>query len=405
MDNFTHAFAGMVFAEIAVQLGRPNSERWRGAAYFASVFAQNAPDFDFIAAPLTGAGLGYLMHHRGHTHTILAALPFGLLTLAFFSLWARFRKLDYGREGWRALAVLSFIGPLIHISMDYSNNYGVHPFWPVANHWIYGDAVFIIEPFFWAFALPMLFFSAKYRLSKIFFALFAGGGLAAAWINPLMRAPNAVIFTAFMVAMIFIARRTAPEKRGIYAAAGWAGVTAIFIATSLWVDNKAKASFAQAFPKAVLHDLMETPLPGDPLCWSMIAVGVEGDQYVARTGSLGGDCRRGTPERTAPMRELNVEQNGVVWDGEYSTAVEDFRVMAKERCHAEVMLRFVRAPFWTMNDKGQPILGDLRYDREKGLGFAEIVLPDAGTPCPKRVPPWIPPRAQLLLAPAGGDAQ
>ena len=43
---------------------------------------------------------------------------------------------------------------------------------------------------------------------------------------------------------------------------------------------------------------------------------------------------------------------------------------------------------------GHWLLGDLRYDREPGLAFAEVELPD-GKPCP-RAPPWIPPRADLL---------
>ncbi len=47
--------------------------------------------------------------------------------------------------------------PLLHIAMDFTNNYGVHPFWPVDNRWFYGDSVFIIEPLFWAACAPLAF--------------------------------------------------------------------------------------------------------------------------------------------------------------------------------------------------------------------------------------------------------
>ena len=44
---------------------------------------------------------------------------------------------------------------LLHIGMDFMNNYGVHPFWPVDSRWWYGDSVFIIEPLLWAACAPL----------------------------------------------------------------------------------------------------------------------------------------------------------------------------------------------------------------------------------------------------------
>jgi hypothetical protein len=40
------------------------------------------------------------------------------------------------------------------------------------------------------------------------------------------------------------------------------------------------------------------------------------------------------------------------------------------------------------------VFGDLRYDRERELGFAEIETQSGG--CPEFVPGWTPPRADLL---------
>jgi hypothetical protein len=41
-------------------------------------------------------------------------------------------------------------------------------------------------------------------------------------------------------------------------------------------------------------------------------------------------------------------------------------------------------------------MGDLRYDREPELGFAEVELTEASRACRTAVPPWDAPRADLL---------
>jgi inner membrane protein len=58
-------------------------------------------------------------------------------------------------------------------------------------------------------------------------------------------------------------------------------------------------------------------------------------------------------------------------------------------------MRFIRVP-WLAAVGKDAVLGDLRYDREKELGFAEVALRDPPGPCPQPVPDWQPPRADLL---------
>jgi inner membrane protein len=58
-------------------------------------------------------------------------------------------------------------------------------------------------------------------------------------------------------------------------------------------------------------------------------------------------------------------------------------------------MRFIRVP-WLAAVGPDLVLGDLRYDREKGLGFAEVALHDPPGPCPRLVPDWRPPRDDLL---------
>ena len=127
-----------------------------------SAFANNLPDFDFVYTGITQpARLGYLLHHRGHTHTIPVALA--LSGAALLALVLAARRWDFGltRRDFAWLFGLAFGGALLHIAMDFTNNYGVHPFWPFYSGWFYGDFVFIVEPLFIALGIPVYFWYAR----------------------------------------------------------------------------------------------------------------------------------------------------------------------------------------------------------------------------------------------------
>ena len=68
MDNVTHAFVGAAMAECVVPQGA--SSRTRAIVIAAGVFAANAPDVDLLYTGISEAPLGYLLHHRGHSHTL-----------------------------------------------------------------------------------------------------------------------------------------------------------------------------------------------------------------------------------------------------------------------------------------------------------------------------------------------
>lgn len=61
------------------------------------------------------------------------------------------------------------------------------------------------------------------------------------------------------------------------------------------------------------------------------------------------------------------------------------------------MLRFVRVPIWAADGADALDVGDLRYASGSG-GFAELRLAVRPARCPGRVPPWVPPRADLVGA-------
>ena len=47
---------------------------------------------------------------------------------------------------WGILFLYACLAGLSHILLDFTNNYGVRPFWPFSEKWYSWDIVFIVEP-------------------------------------------------------------------------------------------------------------------------------------------------------------------------------------------------------------------------------------------------------------------
>lgn len=83
------------------------------------------------------------------------------------------------------------------------------------------------------------------------------------------------------------------------------------------------------------------------------------------------------------------------WLGEFSMNRASLRSWVADDCDAAAIMRFVRVPF-VAEAGGRAIIGDLRFDREPGVGFAEIELdPASAVRCDYHAR-WTPPRADLL---------
>jgi inner membrane protein len=129
------------------------------------VLAAEAPDID-VVAEFGGRVFGFA-NHRGITHT-LVGIPAvaALVVLAVWALWRmrlrRSCKTDPIPPRWGVLFGLACLSGLVHILLDFTNNYGVRPFMPFLNEWFSWDIVFIYEPIMWGVLLigllaPVLF--------------------------------------------------------------------------------------------------------------------------------------------------------------------------------------------------------------------------------------------------------
>jgi inner membrane protein len=402
MDNLTHALAGALVAELWLQMAPP---RWRpqrrGLTYLSSIAANNLPDLDFLATGLTAGKLGYLLHHRGHTHTLLGALGMAALQVALIAWWLRFKKSNDLRAELLPLIGVSCTGVLLHLLLDFGNNYGVHPFWPFDNRWFYADTTFIIEPWWWSVAGACLFGLAHKRTGRIATLLIWTLGVVVPWLLPLPRAAGFFTLGIGAVALV-VARLPLPPLRRLQL--GVANLLLLYCLQGVLRLRVENFVVAQASQGEQQLDLVQTPLPGVPWCWDLVWVGFSNSDYVLRVGRASAlpawmDAQacpimreQTTVSLTALAPDATVAAQGVVWDAEYRASARQLRE-AFTGCHGLAYLRFARAPFL---EQSEQILGDLRYDREPAADFSEISLPEANAACPEWVPPWEPPRVDVL---------
>ncbi len=165
MEPVTHVLTGACLARTGLN---------RRAAYATAAMAIAAefPDIDTLWS-LRGSVAGF-QHHRGITHTFLG-IPFeaAILLLGFY-LYDRWRasrarnsagqakQPDRAPVSWVWLYGLLLLALLSHILLDYTNNYGVRPFFPIMDRWYAASIVFIFDPLIFlclaaGLALPALF--------------------------------------------------------------------------------------------------------------------------------------------------------------------------------------------------------------------------------------------------------
>jgi inner membrane protein len=135
-------------------MGRAGLNRHTALATLTLTLAAEAPDLDIIGGMVRGPAFGFA-HHRGFTHSFVGILIDAVVVVGFVYLIWRLR----GRKTkdpnlpsrWGLLFFYACLAGLSHILLDYTNNYGVRPFWPFSEKWYSWDIVFIFEPVMFAF--------------------------------------------------------------------------------------------------------------------------------------------------------------------------------------------------------------------------------------------------------------
>jgi inner membrane protein len=410
LDNLTHSLVGLLAAEAVIRVcerRRILADRTRTAIYALSIVGNNLPDLDFTYSRISGKTFGYLLQHRGYTHTVPAALLFALLMIAIVLTLARRRREPISRADGALLCVVAIASPLLHIAMDYGNNYGVHPFWPVYDGWFYGDSFFILEPSFWLVIIAPLAFSLRSRAIRVALWLLLAAAVGALWYRPFVPRSHALVLSLATCGLLLCAWKMSPFSRLVLAAASFLTLVLAFVLGSRLAKGIVREQARIAFPDATTLDIVATPMPANPFCWSVILVEREAGQYLVRLGRAAtfpawldiDACpfdRGANP--TAPYAPLAVRGgNRLRLSDEYRAPSAELSALARDRCEVRALLRFARVPYFTRSAAdGSRVVGDVRYDRNPDLDFSDYRLSAAQGGCPPYVPPWLPPRADLI---------
>jgi inner membrane protein len=411
VDNLTHSLAGLVVADAAIRFrarfhaSQAAPPGFREGALATAVLASNLPDLDFLYAGITAGKLGYLLHHRGHTHTLLAVLPLSLVCVGVVALTLRLRGLRLPASSHTSLLGLAAVCGCLHMLMDYGNNYGVHPFWPLDNGWYYGDAVFIIEPWLLIALSGIALGASESRVLRGLLLAGVGGLLALAWVHPLTGPALDSLLSAAALLWLVWMRRATPRWR---LASGGAAIIALWLIL-LTTRHLARGSVREALAKDSslrLISLVSTPAPANPLCWSILAVQQSESEYVVRQAVVSGwpgvssarECNWPSTPVTAPLQAPSLARSGaegsIEWGPEFRAPFAELLETRDGDCVAAAFLRFARVPFWIRSGKRTTLIGDLRYDRSPDVDFAEIELHEDAE-CPAFEPPWRPPLPTL----------
>lgn len=410
MDNLTHSLLGALLGETlarSVPTARsllPDTTR-RGLSVTLMVVGSNLPDLDSLYAGITGGTLGYLLHHRGHTHTVIGALLLALVSFAFCLWWLRWRRIPCTRYDRAYFACLALLAPLLHLAMDFTNEYGVHPFWPLDNRWFYGDAIFIVEPLFWAAAAPLVFLLQR-RLARAAVGLVLVTGVGLSFGSGLVPAPMACALTLLTLGLLYVGRKADGRRAALAGLLASGCVIALFAVSARLARSEAQALSSAQFPQALALDYVLAPMPVNPLCWEVMAIQVDGDAYTLHQAVLSlapnwiAAAACPGPGLDAPTTVTLVpstapDSSTIEWLNEVTMSRREAQELLQGNCEALGFARFARA-LWFRREAQGWLVGDLRYDREPGLGFAEMPVAAAPAECPRFVPPWVPPRSDLL---------
>jgi inner membrane protein len=277
VDNITHSLVGLAAAKAG--LGRVSPY-----ATLMCVAAANLPDADIVA--LAGGPSYYLANHRGITHSIVGTLALGvafpLLFYAAECLVARVRGRE-PRAHLRGLMLCSLVLIASHPLLDWTNSYGVRPFLPWDGSWIYGDLLFVVDPWVWLVLGGACFLlTARTRLrtaawvllalaaSSLFFVVNSRGETQAASVAY-------VIWIAGVACFVLLHRLGAGARLGGKIAGAslafvvvYCGWLAVMHARAQGYAEHVAAEFPSEHAEMVTR-VAATPLPVNPYAWRCLA--------------------------------------------------------------------------------------------------------------------------------------
>lgn len=408
MDNLSHSVTGLAAGELVHRLlpdeALPERQRLRHRLLLVSCWlASNFPDLDLVLTPLLPEPLGYLLHHRGHTHTVLYGMAQALLLWGLlWMLWPAARRLlKDSRHARNGLALALGAGLALHLLMDALNSYGIHPFHPFDSRWLYGDMVFILEPVFWiAFGVPLAMMVRRLWLRLPLLALLAGAPL---YFTTQHYLPWGSLATLMLLAVALATLQRRAGMRGIAALLAAMMAVVAFVGMQAFASHSARSIVARHLQErdaaSRMLDASMTSFPSNPLCWIFASVESNEDagSYRLRRGIVSiapqllpaAACPRSLSGQAA---QYDMAPD-IVFLSEHEGSLATLRALSDANCHFNAWLRFARLPLLE-----QRRATDIRFASSPRGNFTTMHLDRFdGVACSPYIPRWDYPRADLLM--------
>jgi inner membrane protein len=419
LDPVSHTVLGAALALTIVASGRNLPSRAvRASAAVWGALAGNAPDvdrvFDWCLKPFGphGDGLAYLVYHRAETHTFVAGPAFAVVLTGLAALLPRKYR---PALGWMFL--ISLLASWLHVLIDWTNDYGVHPFWPLWNRWFFGDFIFLVEPLVIGAVLPYCLMAlmglnpeSERRAMRLTIGVGLAVGVAVALLVFFARIQYWLRPFGLLLAIIALLGQVALQWKQASATKAWASVGAVlvlFFFCSLIARNRAEQALLEQKPGHAITAIVTTPAPADPFCWRVIVVTRRQADFTARMGTYSmlwfnsPESCFFPPEGRKPSSVNEIKdsdlknEGGWSWFSNFTAKLEEFEDQARTNDRVGASRTFYRVPFWG-EDSRRPkhfLIGDLRFDYESDLGkYCKYSAPwGAAETFDARMPPWVPP--------------
>ena len=377
MDNITHSLVGALVGVLAVRKGT-RREVAQGIIG-VSIISNNFPDADLLYAPYFSTPLGYLLHHRGHTHTFLGAICCSIFVWLLAELFFRIKNISIAREERLRLALVALLGGFLHICLDWLNTYGVHPFWPISNQWVYGDTIFIVEPLLW-FTLSL----AILRATGSFNLRLLTGAIALGAIGLIVFSgyvPVFVIGYFFSLFLLFenISRHIWKFRRSLIWILASMIVLLHFVVLGFFARNSPE--YLQDKDRTIISFL--SPSPANPFCWKEYSA-TKTDQAILYKSKFIAPLEQWIP-LDCESHALGQPKYGA--DTQISVPLSLFEATSSD-CNWRAFLQFSRIPILLPCGTGSTCFDDYRFVDQGHRHFSRFEINQPI--CPTFLPPWEP---------------
>ena len=240
----------------------------------------NAPDVDIVTGFMGEYQATAL--RRGWTHGVLALALWPFVLTGVLLVWDRYvrlrRKPDAAPARAGPLLALTALAVLTHPTLDWLNNYGLRWLMPFDGRWFYGDALFVIDPWFWLMMGGAAFLSfSQSRLARVRWMVFFALATVVIFLNLRIVPLTAAVLWVLGVAALFAIRwrfgAASPAARERAARAGIAVATVYVMAmvgASAVARSELKSVAAAQGLEAV--DVMVAPPPANPFSGDLVVV-------------------------------------------------------------------------------------------------------------------------------------